>query len=148
LSLLNEKGRKGLVHIDMINGIASDEFGAEYLCQKLRSDGIISSKTRIVETTKKNNKIAIQRMFLIDSKSIERGIETLQKSQPDIVEVMPAIAYNIIPFIKQHVDIPIIGGGLIKTENDIKQSLDVGCFALTVSDLELCVRYFKNINSL
>jgi glycerol uptake operon antiterminator len=143
ISLLHEQGRKALVHIDMINGIAADEYGTEHLCQKLKCDGIITSKTRIIETTKKNKKIAIQRMFLIDSKSVERGIETIKKSNPDIVEVMPAIAYNIIPFIKEHVGMPIIGGGLLKSEKDIIQGLNVGCTAFTVSDLDLCVQIFK-----
>jgi glycerol uptake operon antiterminator len=137
--MLHAHHKLALVHIDMVHGISSDEHGAEFLCQRLRADGVISSKTRIIETTKKNKKIAIQRMFLIDSKSIERGIETLQKSQPDIVEVMPAIAYNIIPYIISKIDIPLIGGGLLKTKEDILQGQKAGCIGFTVSDLCLCV---------
>jgi glycerol uptake operon antiterminator len=138
IKMLHAHQKLALVHIDMVHGISSDEHGAEFLCQRLRADGIISSKTRIIETTKKNKKIAIQRMFLIDSKSIERGIETLHKSQPDIVEVMPAIAYNIIPYIISKIDIPLIGGGLLKSKEDIKQGQNVGCVGFTVSDLCLC----------
>lgn len=138
IKTLHDNNKLALVHIDMVHGISSDEHGAEFLCQRLRADGVISSKTRIIETTKKNKKIAIQRMFLIDSKSIERGIETLQKSQPDIVEVMPAIAYKIIPYIKSKINMPLIGGGLLKTKEDILQGLEAGCMAFTVSDLCLC----------
>lgn len=138
IKTLHDNNKLALVHIDMVHGISSDEHGAEFLCQRLRADGVISSKTRIIETTKKNKKIAIQRMFLIDSKSIERGIETLQKSQPDIVEVMPAIAYKIIPYIKSQINMPLIGGGLLKTKEDILQGLEAGCMAFTVSDLCLC----------
>jgi len=138
IKTLHEHNKIALVHIDMVHGISSDEHGAEFLCQRLRADGIISSKTRIIETTKKNKKIAIQRMFLIDSKSIERGIETIFKSQPDIVEVMPAIAYKIIPYIKSKIDIPIIGGGLLKSKEDVEEGLNAGCIAFTVSDLCLC----------
>lgn len=138
IKTLHDNNKLALVHIDMVHGISSDEHGAEFLCQRLRADGVISSKTRIIETTKKNKKIAIQRMFLIDSKSIERGIETLQKSQPDIVEVMPAIAYKIIPYIKSKINMPLIGGGLLKSKEDILQGLEAGCMAFTVSDLCLC----------
>ena len=138
IKTLHDNNKLALVHIDMVHGISSDEHGAEFLCQRLRADGVISSKTRIIETTKKNKKIAIQRMFLIDSKSIGRGIETLQKSQPDIVEVMPAIAYKIIPYIKSQINMPLIGGGLLKTKEDILQGLEAGCMAFTVSDLCLC----------
>ena len=138
IKTLHDHNKLALVHIDMVHGISSDEHGTEFLCQRLRADGIISSKSRIIETTKKNKKIAIQRMFLIDSKSIERGIETLQKSQPDIVEVMPAIAYKIIPYINKSINIPIIGGGLLKNKEDIIEGLSAGCVAFTVSDLCLC----------
>lgn len=138
IKTLHDNNKLALVHIDMVHGISSDEHGAEFLCQRLRADGVISSKTRIIETTKKNKKIAIQRMFLIDSKSIERGIETVQKSQPDIVEVMPAIAYKIIPYIKSKISMPLIGGGLLKSKEDILQGLEAGCMAFTVSDLCLC----------
>ncbi len=138
ISTLHKHERRALVHIDMINGVASDEYGTEYLCQKLKADGIISSKSRIIEVTKRNKKIAIQRMFLIDSKSVDRGIDMLNKSRPDLVEVMPAIAYRIIPTIKQRLNIPIIGGGLLKTKDDIENGLKAGCVAFTVSDLELC----------
>lgn len=138
IKTLHDNNKLALVHIDMVHGISSDEHGVEFLCQRLRADGVISSKTRIIETTKKNKKIAIQRMFLIDSKSIERGIETVQKSQPDIVEVMPAIAYKIIPYIKSKISMPLIGGGLLKSKEDILQGLEAGCMAFTVSDLCLC----------
>lgn len=134
----HESNKLALVHIDMIHGISVDEYGTEFLCQKLRADGIISTKTKIIETTKKNKKIAVLRVFLIDSKSIERGIETILKSQPDVVEVMPAIAYKIIPYIKSKISTPIIGGGLLKSVEDVKDGLNAGCIAFTVSNLNLC----------
>lgn len=144
ISTLHKHERKALVHIDMINGVASDEYGTEYLCQKLRVDGIISSKSKIIEVTKRNKKIAIQRMFLIDSKSVARGIDMLMRSRPDMVEVMPAIAYRIIPYINDRLNIPIIGGGLIKTKEDIENGLKAGCVAFTVSDLTLCKEVYHS----
>lgn len=138
IKTLHDHNKLALVHIDMVHGVSSDEHGTEFVCQRLRADGIISSKTRIIEATKRSKKIAIQRMFLIDSKSIERGIETLQKSQPDIVEIMPAIAFRIIPYIISKIDIPLIGGGLLKSKEDVEEGLRVGCVGFTVSDLCLC----------
>ena len=138
IATLHRHERKALVHIDMVNGIANDEYGTEFLCQKLRADGIISAKSKIIETTKRNKKTAIQRMFLIDSKSVDRGIDMLLRSKPDMVEVMPAIAFRIIPSIKERLNIPIIGGGLIKSREDIENGLKAGCVAFTVSDLSLC----------
>lgn len=138
IALLHKHNRKALVHIDMIHGLSNDEYGVEFLCQRMYADGIISTKSKVVEHAKKNKRLAIQRIFLIDSKSIERGLETILKSNPDVVELMPAIAFNIIPSIKELVSIPMIGGGLIKNEQDVHQGLQAGFTAFTVSDLDLC----------
>lgn len=138
IALLHKHNRRALIHIDMIHGLSNDEYGVEYLCQRMYADGIISTKSKVVEHTKKNNKLAIQRIFLIDSKSIERGLETIRKSNPDVVELMPAIAFNIIPKFKEVLDIPLIGGGLIKSQEDINQGLKFGFSAFTISDLSLC----------
>ncbi|NLA78035.1 MAG: glycerol-3-phosphate responsive antiterminator [Erysipelothrix sp.] len=148
INTLHKHERKTLVHIDMINGVSSDEYGTEYVCQKLKADGVISSKSKIIETTKRNKKIAIQRMFLIDSKSVDRGVDMLLRSKPDMVEVMPAIAYRIIPYIKDRLNIPIIGGGLLKTKADIENGLKAGCVAFTVSDLNLCKEVCKSTRTL
>lgn len=148
INTLHKHECKALVHIDMINGVASDEYGTEYVCQKLKADGVISSKSKIIETTKRNKKIAIQRMFLIDSKSVDRGVDMLLRSKPDMVEVMPAIAYRIIPYIKDRLNIPIIGGGLLKTKADIENGLKAGCVAFTVSDLNLCKEVCKSTRTL
>jgi len=135
---LHRNERKALVHIELINGLANDEYGTEFLCQRMKVDGVISSKSRIIEIAKRNHKLSIQRMFLIDGKSVERGIEMLLKSQPDAVEIMPAIAYRIIPHIKERLHLPLIGGGLLRSKEDIEEGIKAGCMAFTVSDLALC----------
>jgi len=138
IGVLHEQHRKALVHIDMINGISSDEYGTEFIVQKLKADGIISVKARVIEATKKNHRLAILRMFLIDSKSVERGIDTIEKAKPDMVEVMPAIAFSAIEALRLRIEVPIIAGGLIKHEVDIDQGLSLGCDAFSLSDLNLC----------
>lgn len=144
---LHEKKRKVLIHIDMINGISGDEYGTEFIIQKLKADGIISVKSRVIETTKKNHRLAILRMFLIDSKSLERGLDMIDKAKPDVVEVMPAIAFNVLPTLRASIQVPIIAGGLIKHPEDIDQGLSLGCDAFSMSDLDLCVKKSRSKNN-
>lgn len=144
MKMLHEYNKIGLVHIEMIKGVSNDEFGTQYLCQHMRVDGIISSKSKIIEMAKKNHVRAIQRVFLIDSKSLERGLEMIEQSQPDIVEIMPAIAYSIFAYIKKTIQIPIWAGGLVKTIAQADQILASGASAITISNLALCVEYNKN----
>lgn len=143
IDMTHKQGKKALVHIDLIQGLASDEYGCEYACQKLKADGIISTKGKIVEMAKKNKKIAILRLFLIDSKSLEKGLNLCNTIMPDYMEVLPGIADSIIPYIKERVDVSIMSGGLIKTEEQIDDCLNQGAKAVTISDMKVAIKYLE-----
>jgi len=79
----HQRGKKVIVHMDMVKGISSDEYGCEFVCQVLKADGVISTKAKVLETAKKNHKITILRTFLIDTKSLEKGINLANELEPD-----------------------------------------------------------------
>lgn len=135
--------KKVIVHLDLVKGIASDEYGCEYICQKMHSDGIISTRSKVIEAAKRNKKIAIQRMFLIDSRSLEKGIAQLVQSAPDYVEVLPGIAYSILPMIKEQLQLPLISGGLIKDKETIDACVAHGATHVSIGSLELATSYEK-----
>lgn len=137
----HDKNKKILIHIDLMKGVTSDEFGCEYVCQKMKVDGVISTKSKVIDAAKRNKKLAIQRMFLIDSKSLEKGITQLGVSAPDYIEVLPGIAYEILPYIQSKLSIPLISGGLIKSEEMITRCLEHGAVAVSVGDLSLAMKY-------
>ena len=113
----------------------SDESGCEYACQVLGADGIISTKAKVVETAKKNRKISILRFFLIDSKSLDKGVMLCNSIEPDYVEVLPGIAYSMLPSIKKRTDTKSMCGGLIKTKEEMEACLSHGAVAITISGL-------------
>ncbi|MDD2972596.1 MAG: glycerol-3-phosphate responsive antiterminator [Lachnospiraceae bacterium] len=133
----HEKQKKLLLHLDLIKGLSSDESGCEYACQYLQVDGIISTKGKVIETARRNHRIAILRLFLIDSKSLEKGLALCQAVHPDYMEVLPGIACSIIPYIKEHVECPIMCGGLIKTPQQVETCLEAGAFAVTATGLHI-----------
>jgi glycerol uptake operon antiterminator len=145
--ILHEQDRIGLVHIEMIQGIANDEFGTQILTQQLKVDGIISSKPKIIEMAKKTHAIAIQRVFLIDSKSLERGLASVTESKPDVMEVMPALTFQMFALIKERIDIELWAGGLIRDEETVRIILASGAKRMTVSNLDLCVKMNKSLKS-
>ena len=130
----HENGKKLLLHLDLTKGLSSDEFGCEYACQILQMDGIITTKARVVETARKNKKIAVLRLFLIDSKSLEKGIALCNTIRPDYVEILPGIATSIIPYLKEHIQTEIMCGGLIKTSQQIEECIGAGACAVTISN--------------
>lgn len=139
----HEVNKKVLIHIDLMKGVTSDEFGCEYVCQKMKVDGVISTKSKVIEAAKRNKKVAIQRMFLIDSKSLEKGLNQLRVSSPDYIEMLPGIAYEILPYIKSQIEIPLISGGLIKDKEMIDCCLKQGAVAVSISNLKLAMEYMN-----
>ena len=137
IELLKSNGRKVLVHIDMIRGLHADEYGAIHLIQNYHVDGIISIKPRVILICKKRNVIGMQRIFLKDSLSLKRSIEVISKSQPDCLEILPAVSTSIIEYIKEKLQCNVFSGGLLTTEEQVQSCLDAGAIGVTVSKEEL-----------
>ncbi len=134
---IHEAGKKAWVHLDLLPGISSDEYGVEYVIQHFAVDGIVSTKTSAVKIAKKKGVTAVYRVFLIDSASLEKSIQRIHEVQPDYIEFLPALASKIVPVVASRIDVPIIGGGLIQTQQDIDDCFQMGMVAVTVSKQNL-----------
>ncbi|MFC4401851.1 glycerol-3-phosphate responsive antiterminator [Gracilibacillus xinjiangensis] len=137
VKLIRKKNKKILVHGDLINGLKVDQYGMEFLIRDVKIDGVISTRANVISMAKKNNIVAIQRLFAIDSSAIEKNLELVMKTQPDYIEVLPGIVPSIIQEIIDKTGIPVIAGGLIKTEEDVDHALNSGAKAITTSRAEL-----------
>ncbi|GAA0472452.1 glycerol-3-phosphate responsive antiterminator [Alkalibacillus silvisoli] len=132
--------KKVIVHADLIQGLKTDSYGMEYLGQDLKPDGVISTRTNVIQLAKKYKLTAIQRMFLIDSQAIEHNLNLIEQTQPDYVEVLPGVMPHVISDIKTQIDgqnIKIIAGGLIRTQEDVDQAINAGATAVSTSLKEL-----------
>lgn len=129
--------KKFLLHADLVQGLKTNEYAAEFLCQEIKPDGLISTRSNIVLTAKKKGLIAIQRLFLLDSMALDTSYKTLNKSQPDFIEVLPGGMPHIIPEIKKNTGIPILAGGLIRTSREIDDALAAGAEGVTTSHKKL-----------
>lgn len=134
---LKRNNKKVFIHIDLIKGLSSDEFGAIYLAQKLHVDGIISIKPSVIMLAKKRNIIAIQRVFLKDTLSLNRSISLANKTEPDYLEILPAMANTILTRIIEETNSKIICGGLISSKKDINDCLNQGAVSVTTSNPNL-----------
>lgn len=139
MNRLKQNNRQAWVHIDLIQGISSDKFGAEYLCQALKVDGLISTKGSVLMAAKANHKKAIQRVFLIDRLSLNRSMELVDKIQPDIVEVLPGIAARVM--VDMNCPYPMMAGGLFGSNEEIEEVLDLGFVAITTSTKSLWMKH-------
>ena len=137
------KKKKVLFHLELLRGISADEAGCEFACQRLGADGIISTRPKVVETAKKNKKLAVFRLFLIDSRSLSRGIALCRSLEPDYVELLPGIACGILPEIQKQIRMPIMCGGLLRSAEQIKACFQAGACAVTISDRQAAYTYRK-----
>lgn len=139
LSQLHQCKKKGIVHMDLLHGIANDVYGTQFMCQKLHADGIISTKAKVVECAKKYHSLAILRLFLIDSRSLAKGCMMANTIQPDYLEILPAFCKHGVERIREFTNLPLIGGGLITSMEDIQECLKEGMVAISTSDLRLAL---------
>ncbi|MCY8702865.1 glycerol uptake operon antiterminator GlpP [Bacillus inaquosorum] len=134
-------GKNMMVHVDLIQGIKHDEYGAEFICQDIKPAGIISTRSNVIAKAKQKKIYAIQRLFLLDTSAMEKSMEFVGKHKPDFIEVLPGIVPSLIREIKEKTGIPIIAGGFIRTEEDVEQALKAGAVAVTTSNTRLWKKY-------
>lgn len=130
---IRNKGLPVFIHIEKIGGLALNKEGLEFIAKVVKPEGVISTKSSLLKKAHSLGLICIQRVFMIDSEVFEHTIAH-KDVQPDIIEIMPSIAYEIITALKDKIDVPIITGGLISTVEDVKKALIAGAIGVSTSN--------------
>jgi glycerol uptake operon antiterminator len=130
-----------LLHVDLIQGLKHDEYAVEFLCQELKPAGIISTRSSVIVKAKQKGVYAIQRVFLLDSTALEKSYHLIQKIKPDYIEILPGIIPSLIQEVHQKTGIPVLAGGLIRSEQDVAEALKAGATAVTTSKRDLWKNY-------
>ncbi len=142
VSLAKRHGKKVFLHVDLIRGLQSDAYATEFLCQEFEPYGLLSTKANVITKAKQKGVIAIQRIFLIDSSSLEKSYALLEKTRPDYIEVLPGALTEVIADVKEQTGIPILAGGFLRSVEDAEKALAAGATAITTSDRSLW-RYYE-----
>lgn len=137
VQLAKGKGKKLLLHADLVQGLRNDEYAAQFLCQYIKPAGLISTRKNVVLTAKKHGLISVQRLFLLDSIALESSYKLLETTKPDFIEVLPGVMPHIINEVYKKTGIPIVAGGLIREKREIKEAIEAGAIACTTSRKEL-----------
>ena len=126
-------GKAAIVHMDLVQGLASKEISVDFLRNNTRADGIISTKSPLVKHARELGLLCIQRSFVVDSMALATLKKQLQSFQPDAVEIMPGIMPQILRQLRENGDLPLIAGGLIQSRKDIIAALDAGADAISTT---------------
>lgn len=125
------------VHVDMIDGLKSDAKGIEFIKKQVEPYGIITTKTASVKSAMNLGLYTILRVFILDSQSLQTGIQNIHTVTPHAVEVLPGVASKIINIIKKDIHIPIIAGGLINSKKDVLEAMSAGALSVSTSNEEV-----------
>ncbi len=137
--LLHRQGWSIFIHVDMMRGITTDLEGLRFLSEFVGPDGIISTHSPAITQAKRIGLIAIQRIFLLDSQSVDTGIQQAQSTRPDAVEVLPGILPRVTARVVREVHCPVIAGGLVTTLQEVEVMKKAGVRGLSTSARSLWV---------
>ncbi|MDK2946471.1 glycerol-3-phosphate responsive antiterminator [Geotoga petraea] len=130
--ICEQNKKKLLVNIDLVNGIAKDKSFLEFLKTQNLCDGIITTKSNIINIAKKLGFITIQRVFVIDSTSLNSISNLIEKTSPDAYEVLPSCAAkNFIQKFGSRIN--VIAGGLIEDLEQVNDLIKYGVKAVSTS---------------
>lgn len=121
------------IHTDLLKGLSNDKEAVDFIKKYVNPAGIVSTKGSMIKAAKKRELLTVQRIFLIDSKSLRNAIESIKENNPDVIEVMPALASSIVEVIKKEINKPVILGGLIDNEAQIISGLNAGADGVSFS---------------
>lgn len=130
---VHESGKCCVVHLDLIDGFSSKEIAVDALLKETGAEGIISTRGALIKRAKQLGMAAIQRGFMLDSRSLNSFEQQIQQSKPDFVEILPGLLPKVIATLKERMDVPIIAGGFIHEKEDVISALQAGALAVSAS---------------
>ncbi len=131
------------LHIELIKGVESDNKGIQYIAKKVRPNGIVTTKSRLIKEAKRSGLYAIQQLFLIDTYALNTSIYHIKENNPDAIELMPGLMPRIIRKVVTETSLPVIAGGLIHRDDEIKLATDSGAISCAIGQSSLWLKKFN-----
>ncbi|MCS7202614.1 MAG: glycerol-3-phosphate responsive antiterminator [Dictyoglomus sp.] len=126
------------IHLDLLEGLAQDKYALRYLGEVVGIDGVITTRTNLIQQAKEEELIAIQRFFVLDSSALATGVKIMQTSDPDFVEILPGIIFiHLGEELKNQLSYPLIAGGLIRTPEEARDILNAGAVGVSTTSIAL-----------
>ena len=105
---IKAEGKLAMVHMDLIAGLGSKEVSVDYIKERTKADGIITTKPK-----------------------------QTREARPDCIEVLPGVMPKIIRKITGENKTPLIAGGLISDKEDVCNALDAGAVAVSSTNAKI-----------
>lgn len=125
------------LHLDLIKGLSIDTSALEYIHQKFKPTGIVTTRGRVIRRAKALGIKTILRVFIIDSSAIEKSIALVNQTEPDAIEVLPGVVPKIVRLFSRDLPVDVIAGGLIDSKEEVDDAIEAGAQYVTTSNRTL-----------
>lgn len=138
---IKDSGRVAMVHMDLVEGLATKNISVDFIKECTEADGIITTKSGLIPRAKELGLSTVLRHFILDSMAI-KNVEKQEKipgyQQPDVIEILPGVlAPKLMKQICRTSRLPVIAGGLIKDREDVINALNNGCSAISTTSSDV-----------
>lgn len=130
---IQSRGKRAVIHMDLIQGLSAKEAAMNFLKEYTRADGIITTRPALIRRAKELGLFTVLRFFVIDSMALENIQKQTAAVMPDVVEILPGLMPKMIRKIRKSIRRPLIAGGLISDKEDIMAALDAGAVAVSTT---------------
>lgn len=137
VSKTREAGIVPFVHIDLIDGLSSQDGAVDFIKEYTCASGIITTKSNQVRRAHALDLLAIHRYFIFDAFSLASIKKQIATCPADAVEVLPGVILDVIKALSDVASIPLIAGGFVNTVQDINNALSAGASGISTSDINL-----------
>ncbi len=131
-------GKRVFVHLDLLAGLGHDAEAVAWCAREAAPDGVISTRAPLLKAAKTLGLLTIQRLFVMDSSSLQHGVKQLLQSRPDMVEALPGLVPKAITQLKAALPgCGIIAGGMVTESAEVRAAVEAGAYAVSTSIQQL-----------
>lgn len=133
-----QEARKRLVvHLDLLEGVGKDRAGVSFLARS-GVHAIVTTKPQLCRIAREEGMTVIQRAFIMDSEALRTCLQMIRSGKPDAIEIMPAIIPAwAIRQLTETTGLPLIAGGLLRSEAEVADALRRGLGAVSTGKRDL-----------
>ncbi|MGI6212919.1 MAG: glycerol-3-phosphate responsive antiterminator [Anaerovoracaceae bacterium] len=132
-----EAGRRVIVHVDLIDGLAAKAISVDFVRKYTDADGIISTKPALIKRANEIGLFSIQRLFMMDGITYANIERHVRMCDPDVVELMPSGLSKVIAYLTEVIRQPVVASGLTQDKQDVIAALNAGAVAVATSNRAL-----------
>jgi glycerol uptake operon antiterminator len=133
---IHAAGKLAAIHLDLVDGLEADAHGVSWVA-RCGADAIISSRGALMAAIRREGRVAIHRVLLSRRSHLDSAMQAAARAAPDVLEVLPGILLPSITQLLPRLGIPVLAGGFIRSEDDVRAVMAAGATGVTTSHADL-----------